>query len=271
MARALPFRSLRVLQGDSQCTANVSCRYITGRGHRSSTKGGCGTRTNSLGLCLAAGKYRQTSELSFAHQSGAQRRSPLVVRGCLLELRYRARPRLPSAVVKPAQHDSPHLVGCLVVRRRPHNPHRQRLERLVVPPLRLGHLGALLVPQLVEGHCRAHCPVLRAHRHALLGLEEPLCGLHVVPRDAKRCTKVEVRIGLVGRQGDGLAVGPGYFSPVLLGVVPRALSQQLRVLVARLRGEASLLLCDLAIPLLRRPTILHLLPLLPHLLVKRPV
>eukprot|EP00964_Phaeocystis_antarctica_P126648 scaffold90306_cov63-Phaeocystis_antarctica.AAC.3 len=36
-------------------------------------------------------------------------------------------------------------MGLDIVRRRPHHPRRQRLEPLVVPPLRLGHLGAYLL------------------------------------------------------------------------------------------------------------------------------
>ena len=43
-----------------------------------------------------------------------------------------------------------------------------------------------------------------------------------------------VRIGLVGLQGDGLAVGLACFAPVLLSGVPRTFSQQLVVRVARL-------------------------------------
>eukprot|EP00964_Phaeocystis_antarctica_P018234 scaffold10094_cov53-Phaeocystis_antarctica.AAC.2 len=109
----------------------------------------------------------------------------------------------------PTQHRSPHLVSLQVVRRRPHHPRRQRLEPLVVPPLRLGHLVAHILSQHVESRCRGLCPVLRAHRPALLGLEEPLRGLHLVPRVAERCTEVVVRVGLVGPQRDGLAVGPG--------------------------------------------------------------
>eukprot|EP00964_Phaeocystis_antarctica_P015301 scaffold8462_cov64-Phaeocystis_antarctica.AAC.4 len=173
------------------------------------------------------------------------------MRGRLLELRYRARSRPPSSTSPPTQHLSPHAICCPIVRRRPDNPRRQRLEPLVVPPLRLGHLGALLLPQQVEGACR--------------GI------LHVVPRGGERCTEVHVRRGLVGPQGDGLAVGLACFAQVLLRGVPRALSQQFRVRVARLRGAPGQLLRRLAIPLLPHPTILIPLPLLPQLLVKHPV
>eukprot|EP00964_Phaeocystis_antarctica_P061640 scaffold36844_cov58-Phaeocystis_antarctica.AAC.6 len=55
------------------------------------------------------------------------------------------------------------------------------------------------------------------------------------------------------------------------GAMPHALSQQLRVLVARLRGIPGQLLRLLAIPPLQRPTILLPLPSLPQLLVKHPV
>eukprot|EP00964_Phaeocystis_antarctica_P135604 scaffold99951_cov63-Phaeocystis_antarctica.AAC.6 len=109
----------------------------------------------------------------------------------------------------PAQYHGPHDVGCPRVRRRPHNPRRQHLEPLVVPPLRLGHLVARLLPQRVKGLCRDTCPELRAHRIALLGIEVPLRGLHCVPRGGERCTEVGVRHGLVGPQGDGLAEGLG--------------------------------------------------------------
>eukprot|EP00964_Phaeocystis_antarctica_P160596 scaffold132346_cov66-Phaeocystis_antarctica.AAC.1 len=85
---------------------------------------------------------RPANSVLCAGLSSAKRRSPLVVRSRLPELRCRARPRLPSATV-PTQHHTPHMVGSWIVRRRPRNPRRQRLEPLVVPPLRLGHLGAL--------------------------------------------------------------------------------------------------------------------------------
>eukprot|EP00964_Phaeocystis_antarctica_P021260 scaffold11785_cov53-Phaeocystis_antarctica.AAC.4 len=129
--------------------------------------------------------------------------------------------------MQPAQHLSPHLIGSRIVGRRPHDLRRQLLEPLVVPPLRFGHLSARLLQ-------------LRALRHALLGLKKPLRGLHCVPRVVEHCGEVEVRHGLVGPQGDGLAVGPACSAPVLLRVVPKTLGQQLRVLVARLRGGAGL-------------------------------
>eukprot|EP00964_Phaeocystis_antarctica_P050684 scaffold29503_cov53-Phaeocystis_antarctica.AAC.5 len=195
-----------------------------------------------------------------------QRRSPLVVRGRLVELRCRARPRLPS-VIRPAQHDSPHLDGWPIVRRRPHHPRRQRLELLVVPPLRLGHLGAHLLCQHAEGPCRGLCPTPRANRIALPGLKEPLRGLHGVPRVVERCTEVEVCLGPVGPQSDGLAVGPGCSTPVLLRGVPRAISHQLIVRVARLRGVPGLLLRGLANLLLHHPSVLRRLPPPLHLLV----
>eukprot|EP00964_Phaeocystis_antarctica_P092405 scaffold59442_cov57-Phaeocystis_antarctica.AAC.3 len=181
--------------------------------------------TNCLGHSAASG--REISELGFPCRSRAQRRSPLVVRGRLLELRCQARPRLPSLVTRPApaQHQSPHAVGWRIVRRRQQNPRRQRLEPLVVPPLRLGHLAAPLPPQLVEGPCCGLCPELRALRMARLGLEVPLCGLHVVPRVVERCAKVVVRRGPVGPQGNGLAVGPGCSAPVLVGLVLHTLGQ----------------------------------------------
>eukprot|EP00964_Phaeocystis_antarctica_P128379 scaffold92156_cov66-Phaeocystis_antarctica.AAC.5 len=218
------------------------------------------------GLCLAAAPGRVAGELGFHHRSRVQRRSPLEVRGRLVELRSRARTRLPS-VSQPAQHPSSHAEGWPIVRRRPHHPRRQRLEPLVVPPLRLGHLVAHLLSQHVEGHCRDLCPVLRAHRIALLGLEVPLRGLHVVPRAVERFTEVGVRRGLVGIQGDGLAVGLGCSAPVLLRGVPRAISQQLFVRIARLCGDAGLHLRGLASPLLRHPSVLRPLPMPLHLLV----
>eukprot|EP00964_Phaeocystis_antarctica_P023071 scaffold12880_cov59-Phaeocystis_antarctica.AAC.1 len=202
--------------------------------------------------------------------SAALRLHPVIVRGRLLELRCRARPRLPSAAL-PAQHDSPHSVGSFIVRRRPHNPRRPRLEPLIVPPLRLGHIVARRCLQHVEGRCRGLCPVLRAHRLALLGLEVPLRALHIVPRLGEHVGEVEVRHGVVGLQGYGLAVGPACSAPVLLRGVPHALSQQLLVLVARLRGVPGLLLRDLAIPLLHHPAILPHLPAPLLLLVIRHV
>eukprot|EP00964_Phaeocystis_antarctica_P157245 scaffold127366_cov63-Phaeocystis_antarctica.AAC.1 len=129
------------------------------------------------------------------------------MRDRLLELRGRARPRLPS-VILPSQHGSPHLVGYQIVRRRPHNPRRQRLELLVVPPVRLGRFRARLQRNQVKLPCRGLSPVPRAHRIALTGLKEPLRSLHVVPRVGERCAEVEVRRGPVGPQRDGLAGDP---------------------------------------------------------------
>eukprot|EP00964_Phaeocystis_antarctica_P121555 scaffold85212_cov55-Phaeocystis_antarctica.AAC.2 len=225
-------------------------------------RGSCGT--------VPAATVRVRGVLGFHRRSIVQRPRPLEVRCRILEVRCRARLRLPSSTA-PGKHRSPHAESPRKVRRRPHNPRRQRLEPVVVPPLRFGHLGALLLQQHFEGACRGLCPVLRAHRTALLGLKEPLCGLHVVPRVREHATEAEVRLGLVGPQGDGLAVGLGCFAPVLLRGVPPALSEQLRVRVARLRGEAGPLPRDLASPLLPHPAILLLLPQLPHPLVKRPV
>eukprot|EP00964_Phaeocystis_antarctica_P007512 scaffold4072_cov61-Phaeocystis_antarctica.AAC.3 len=111
--------------------------------------------------CQTAAPLRSPQELDFPPRSIGQRRSLLEARGRLLELRCRARPRLPSAAVS-GQHHCPHSVGCLIVRRRAHNPRRQRLKSLVVPPLRLGHLVALLQSQRLEGHCCDHCPLLRS-------------------------------------------------------------------------------------------------------------
>eukprot|EP00964_Phaeocystis_antarctica_P085143 scaffold53730_cov41-Phaeocystis_antarctica.AAC.2 len=180
---------------------------------------------------MAAAKHRPMGELGFHSRSIAQRRSLIKVRGCLHDFGYGSRPRLPSTALS-VQRPSPHAIGYHIVRRRPHNARRQRLEPLVVPPPRLGHLGALLRLQHVEGLCRGMCPHLRAHRIALLSFKKPLRGLHFVPRVGEHCTEVEVRCGLVGPQGDGLAVGLACFPPVLLRAVPCALRQQLRVRVA---------------------------------------
>eukprot|EP00964_Phaeocystis_antarctica_P078248 scaffold48662_cov49-Phaeocystis_antarctica.AAC.1 len=214
-------------------------------------------------------RVRETGELGFRRRGMVIRRRPIEASGRLLELRCRARPRLPSTA--PVQHQSPHLVCLRIVRRRPHNPRRQRLEPLVVPPLWLGHFGAPLPYQRVEGRCRGPCPALRAHLPALLGLEEPLRGLRFVPRVTEHSTKVVVRRGLVGLQGDGFAVGPGCSAVVPLRAVPRAVSHQLIPFVARLRGEVGLLLRGLAIQPLPHPTIVIELSLLPHLLVEHPV
>eukprot|EP00964_Phaeocystis_antarctica_P074791 scaffold46060_cov58-Phaeocystis_antarctica.AAC.4 len=104
---------------------------------------------SGLRTIVAAAPVCELGELGLHRRSRAQRRSPIIMRGRLLELRRRARPRLPGVGV-PAQHDSPHLVGYPIVRRRPHNSCRQRLEPLVVPPLRLWHLGAHLHSQHAE-------------------------------------------------------------------------------------------------------------------------
>eukprot|EP00964_Phaeocystis_antarctica_P120873 scaffold84601_cov61-Phaeocystis_antarctica.AAC.2 len=121
------------------------------------------------GRCRAEANVRETGELSFPRRSIARRRSPLKVRRRLRELRCRARAHLPSTAT-PVQHHSPHAVGGQAVRRRLHNPRRQRLEPLVVPPLRRGYLVAPLVSQHVKGPCCGSCPGLRAHRIALFGL-----------------------------------------------------------------------------------------------------
>eukprot|EP00964_Phaeocystis_antarctica_P061249 scaffold36583_cov63-Phaeocystis_antarctica.AAC.5 len=134
----------------------------------------------SHGSRLGAAEGRVFGEVGFPRRSRVHRRSPFVVRGRLPELRRRARPHLPSATL-PVQHHSPHLVGYQIFRHRSHNPRRQRLEPLVAPPLWLGHFGARLLRESVEGRRRGLRPAFRAHRVALLGLEEPLCGLRGVP------------------------------------------------------------------------------------------
>ena len=63
----------------------------------------------ALSLCPAAAKVCVSDELGFYRRSKAQLRSPIEMRGRLLELCRRARPRLPRAI-SPAQHTSPHLV-----------------------------------------------------------------------------------------------------------------------------------------------------------------
>ena len=62
------------------------------------------------GACRTAAPGRVTGVAGFPHRSRAQRHSPIKVRGRLLKIRRRARPRLPR-VKLPAQHGSPHLVG----------------------------------------------------------------------------------------------------------------------------------------------------------------
>jgi hypothetical protein len=47
------------------------------------------------------------------------------------------------------------------------------------------------VSRLKAAAVASACPALRAHRHALPGLKEPLRGLHIVPRGGERCTEVE--------------------------------------------------------------------------------
>ena len=61
------------------------------------------------GLRPTAALVRQPGELGFRHRSIAQRRRPIEERGRLLELRCRARPRLPSITTHPAQYSSPHV------------------------------------------------------------------------------------------------------------------------------------------------------------------
>ena len=106
---------------------------------------GCSKTHQAAGLhdpCLAAGSVCRLFHLGFNRRSRGQRRSPLIVRGRLPELRRRARlrRRRPSATTLLAQHLSPHLVGLHIVRRRPHHPRRQRLEPLVAPPT-IGGMG----------------------------------------------------------------------------------------------------------------------------------
>ena len=78
-------------------------------------------------------------------------------------------------------------------------------------------------------------------------------------------------VGLIWPQGDDLAKGLSCSAPVVLRGVPRALSQQAKVLVSRLRGAPGHLLCDLASLLLAHPAVLPQLPILLHLLVKHRV
>eukprot|EP00964_Phaeocystis_antarctica_P058480 scaffold34687_cov63-Phaeocystis_antarctica.AAC.6 len=61
--------------------------------------------------------------------------------------------------------------------------------------------------------------------------------------------------------------GPGFSAPVVLRPVLHAISEQLVVRVARLRGATGLPLRGLAIPLLHDPSILHPLPIALYILV----
>eukprot|EP00964_Phaeocystis_antarctica_P038486 scaffold22009_cov62-Phaeocystis_antarctica.AAC.3 len=277
-ARPLPDPSLAAFSSTSRSAffsvgvaASCALRRIARAVRRTSRGVNSFARNVKYGFCSdlpsCAAPVCPTGERGFRRRSRAQRRSPIVVRGRLLELRRRARPHLPIITREPAQRCSPHHVSTHIVRCRSHHPRRQRLELLVVPPLRLGHLSARLLCQQAEGRCHGLCPHLRARRTALLGLEVPLRGLHVVPRVVERCTEAEVRVGPVGPQRDGLAVGLGFSTPVILRGVPHTLSQQLLVLVARLCGVPGLPLRNLALPLLHHPAILRLRPVPLHRLV----
>eukprot|EP00964_Phaeocystis_antarctica_P030181 scaffold17018_cov60-Phaeocystis_antarctica.AAC.4 len=215
---------------------------------------------------LATALVRVAGVRGFHRRSRGHRRSPLKVHSSLLELRCRARPLLPSAK-HPAEHYGPHLSGWHMVRSQLDNPRRQRLEPLVIPPLRLCHFGARLLPQHVKAVCRGLCPLLRTLLIELAGLEEPLCGLHMVPRVAEHCTEIGECAGLVGPQGDGLAVDPCCSAPVLLSLVPQAVSHQFRVRASRLCGLPARLFSDRAKPPQPKPTILRFLPMHLHLLV----
>eukprot|EP00964_Phaeocystis_antarctica_P067655 scaffold40942_cov68-Phaeocystis_antarctica.AAC.2 len=85
-------------------------------------------RNKLHGPCLATAPGSVAGERVSHRQSRVQRRSPLELRGRLLELRRRARPRLPSATgTLPAQHASPHT-------RSRENQRQQRRQRLVDLP-----------------------------------------------------------------------------------------------------------------------------------------
>ena len=64
------------------------------------------------------------------------------------------------------------------------------------------------------------------------------------------------KLHVVGLQGDGLAVRLGCLAVVLLGAVPRALCDQLVVLVASPLGDPRRVLRSLAVLLLRRSAVL---------------
>eukprot|EP00964_Phaeocystis_antarctica_P125237 scaffold88861_cov60-Phaeocystis_antarctica.AAC.4 len=135
-----------------------------------------------------------------------------------------------------------------------------------------GHLVALREHNRVEGPCCGLCPpLLRALRIAHRGLKETLRGLHVLPHIDEHCSEVIVRVGCLGPQGDGLAVGLACSAPVLLREVTRARTYQFIVHVARLLGDPGCPSRDLAKLLLHHPAILVLLPLLPQPLVEHPV
>ena len=69
---------------------------------------------------------------------------------------------------------------------------RKTLAESALSPSSLHHSGLATSShsssflQHVEGACRGLCPALRSHRLALPGLEEPLRGLHDVPRAGER-------------------------------------------------------------------------------------
>eukprot|EP00964_Phaeocystis_antarctica_P057419 scaffold33979_cov60-Phaeocystis_antarctica.AAC.2 len=100
-----------------------------------------------------------------------------------------------------------------------HHGLREGLEPLVVPPLGLGHLGALRQAQLVEGGRYRVDPVLRALLEERRGLEEVRRRLHVAPRVAESYSEVVVGLGLARLEGDGLAVVVVCLEVVLVGKV----------------------------------------------------
>eukprot|EP00964_Phaeocystis_antarctica_P125027 scaffold88669_cov57-Phaeocystis_antarctica.AAC.1 len=113
----------------------------------------------------------------------------------------------------------PDLLGCLLL--------RLHLVRLLCG---LGHLTSRSL--LLGTRCRHHGlnhRALRLHlarcRHRLAHLRSPPERLYARGRSNPRfCLNRERRHGLVGPQGDGLAVGLGCSARVLLRAVPQALS-----------------------------------------------
>ena len=104
-------------------------------------------------------------------------------------------------------------------------------------------------------------PGIRALRVSRRGLEIERRRLRVASRVAESYPEVEVSKGLVGLEGDGLAVGLVCTVVILVGHVACALCQQPIVPRARALGCASLpLLCNLAVPLLLHPTRVLVLP-----------
>ena len=230
------------------------------------------TNTLDRATCLAAAPIRDSGELCFPRQGIAQRRSPLKVRGRLLELRCRARPRFPSTITPTRGWFDLHLARRLALfAHQPHqHPHGQGHRGLVGRPhravsqlllLSVSHLNDQFDQSLLHDSSVGASSLKRGHSGEQGGLRDLMRG-HLGEQSDLR-----------GGERLHLALHTGELLMLLLPLLLLVLLQLIDLLLLLLVLQPQLLVLQPQL-LVLQPQLLVLQPQLlvlqPQLLVLRP-